>query len=208
MNDFYGALRIASQTFVLNVPSGISRLANGQSIPYANGASYWRGSVGLAQAYHADTDHEVDLMRLSRPGETFLVFDTRFNGPRADPGGVILGVATPVIHTLDADNRRMRVSGLPAGYVLSKGDPVGWHYGASPVRYAYHRLAETVEASGAGLTPLVAVEPHIRPGSVTGTPIELVRPVCRARIASASFGQAVRRIWTEGTTFEWEETLR
>ena len=208
MSGFYASLRIISQRFYLEVPTGVSRLANGQSIPFANGASYWRGTAALEQSRHADADYEVDLMRLMRPGETFEIFDTRFNGPRLDPAGQILGAASPVLHTLNADNRRIRISGLPGGYVLSKGDYVGVQSGAAPVRLGLYRVEATVVASGAGLTPLFAVEPHIRPGTAAGDPVQLVRPVCRARLSSASFGAGTRRVWTEGATFEWEETLQ
>ena len=208
MSGFYASLRIVSQRFYLDVPTGVSRLANGQSIPFANGAPYWRGTVTLDQAAHFDADYEVDLMRLMRPGETFEIFDTRFNGPRFDPGGVVLGAATPVLHTLNSDNRRIRVSGLPGGYVLSKGDYVGLRLGSDPVRLGLYRVESTVTASGGGLTPLFAVEPHIRPGTAPGDPVQLVRPVCRARLSSGSFGEGARRVWTEGATFQWEETLQ
>lgn len=208
MSDFYAGLRIVTQRFFLDVPTGLSRLENGQAVPFALGTPYWRGTATLQQARHAQADYEVDMMRLLRPGETFEVFDTRFTGPRLDPEGLLLGASTPVIHTLNADNRRMRISGLPGGYALRKGDYIGWQYGSGPVRHALHRVADDVNASGGGLTPLFAVEPHIRFGASTGLAVQLVRPVCRARIVSSDFGSAARRVWTEGATFDWEETLR
>lgn len=207
MTSFYDAVRLASQSFRLEVPRGFSRLANGQSIPSTIGASYWRGSAKLPEKYHRDAIHEVDLMRLQRPGQTFLIYDKRFNGPIMDPGGAILGAATPTIHTLNSDNLRLRVQGLPGGYKLSTGDYIGWQYGSSPVRYALHRIAQTVTASGSGLTPLFAVEPHIRQGAAVGMAVQLVRPVCRAQIISSSYGNMQLNV-TEGAAFEWEETLR
>ena len=207
MTSFYDELKVAAQLFRLEVPRAFTRLGNGQSIPNSIGTPFWRGTVQTPRRHHQDALHEVDLLRLERPGETFLIFDKRCNGPRMDPGGTILGSATPTIHTLNADNRRMRVGGLPPGYPLRKGDYIGWQYGSSPVRYALHRLAEDVTASGAGLTPLFAVEPHIRVGASTGLSVQLVRPVCRAQVSGSDYGYAAR-VFTEGASFEWEETLR
>ena len=207
MTEFFDGLRLQAWGMSLAVPVGTSRLANGQTIPFGLGEPYWRGRVQLSPHYHAQhAATEVDLMRLERPGQTFLVYDARFNGPQADPGGVILGAANPVIHTLNANNQSLRVSGLPAGYVLTKGDWIGWQ-SANPLRYWLHRVATTVTASGAGLTPLFDVEPHIRPGALTGMAVDLIQPVCRARIVSAGYGNARPRI-TDGASFDWEETVR
>lgn len=207
MTAFLDTITIAAQSFRLEVPRAFSRLAGGQVIPSRIGAHYWRGSIDIPPSYHRDALHELDLMALDQIGATFLAYDARFNGPRMDPGGTILGTASPEIHTLNADNRRMRVSGLPGGYVLMRGDYIGWLYGNSPVRYALHRLDEDVTASGAGLTPLFAVEPRIRQGASTGLPVVLVRPVCRALITASQYGNA-RPVITEGASFEWQETLR
>jgi hypothetical protein len=207
MTDFYDGLRLQAWSMSLAVPTGASRLSNGQSIPFSMGEPYWRGKSQLAPHYHAtQAASEVDLMRLQRPGETFLVYDARFDGPQADPGGAALNAYTPLIHALDADNRRLRVSWLPAGYVLTKGDYIGWQ-ATNPQRYFLHRVAETVAASISGLTPLFAVEPHIRPGATVGMPVQLVQPVCRARVVEATYGSA-RPLITEGASFDWEESLR
>ena len=207
---FFGSIKIAASRFRLVVPVGQDRLANGQTIPHLLGASYWTGQADLPPAYHADAAAaEVALARLERPGETFLVYDSRYDGPRLDPGGALLAAenSEPEIHTLNSDNRRMRVSGLPADYVLSAGDYIGWSYGSNPVRHALHRVETDAVADGNGLTPLFAVEPFIRPGAVTGAAVTLVRPVCKARLISANYG-AGRPLITAGNGFEWEQTLR
>lgn len=206
--DFYDSAKLISYGFQLSVPKAIARLADGTVIPSSLGASLWQGMARIKQASHADAAAlEVALSRLERPGQTFLVYDARYNGPRMDPGGVILGAATPTIHALNADNRRLRVTGLPGGYVLSVGDWIGWQYGIDPVRYALHRVETEATASGAGLTPFFAVEPFIRPGVVVGTSVVLVRPACKAIITEASYGNGAARI-TSGASFNWTQTLR
>lgn len=206
--NFAAHLQLAAQSFELRVPRGQSRLAGGQIIPFALGASFWTGTMQLVPAYHQQAgEWETDLMTLARPGQVFEVYDARFDGPAGDPGGVILGAAEPVIHELDPDNRHMRLSGLPGGYVLMKGDYLGWSYGPENSRRALHRIKEDVVASGGGLTPQFAVEPFIAPGAAPGLPVRLVRPTCRALIVEPRFGRAQGYV-TEGAVVEWQEATR
>lgn len=207
-STFYATLKVAGQGFRLSEAKAMTRLAGGDVIPSKVGASLWTGQASIALDYHADAGaHEVALARLDRPGETFLVHDKRHDGPRADPGGVTLGSATPTIHTLNADNRRLRVTGLPAGYVLSVGDWIGWQYGSNPVRYALHRIETAATASAGGLTPLFAVEPFIRPGVVATAAVALVRPACKAIITEINYGNGAP-LFTSGASFSWTQTLR
>src|SRR5690606_29871631 len=99
--------------------------------------------------------------------------------PAADPGGVILDASEVTIHTIGSNNRSLRLEGLPAGYVLTAGDALAFDYGASPVRRAWHRLAETVTASGSGLTPLFDLSTHLRPGATTGLAVTLKKPAAK-----------------------------
>lgn len=208
MSTISAMYRMTSADFQLVSNRSFSRLQNGQAIPFSNGSPYWSGSAVLIPSYHADAaEFEMEMMRLSRPGETFLIYDARFNGPRADPGGVILGDREPLIHTLGADNRSMRISGLPAAYVLNVGDYIGATYGANPVRYMLLRVATPAIASTSGLTPLFEVEPHIPHGVSVGASVQLVRPVCRAMVTEISYGSA-RSLFTAGASFSWQETRR
>lgn len=205
---FFGGIKKASAKLSLSDPQEVNRLADGSVIKASLGAALWQGELSLIPGYHADQGGiEVKLAKLIRAGQTFLAYDTRYNGPAADPGGVILGSATPTIHTLDGDNRRMRVTGLPSGYQLQAGDWIGWQYGTNPVRYALHRIETGATASGAGLTPLFAVEPFIRAGVTTGTAVTLIRPPVKAVMTGADYG-AGRPLITDGASFSFIQTLR
>ena len=205
---FFAGLRVASVRWTLSEPMEVNRLGDGSVIKSSLGAALWQGEATMAPGYHANlAEVEARLAKLHRPGEFFLAYDPRHNGPRMDPGGTILGAATPTIHTLDADNKRLRVQGLPAGYDLSAGDWIGWTYGSSPTRYALHRLVTGATASGAGLTPLFEVAPHIRPGVSTGAAVVLIRPPVKAVLLDATYG-AGRPLITEGGSFSLIQTLR
>lgn len=205
--SFFAETCVLSVRWHLDEPVETAQLSGGQIIRASLGAALWRGDVELRTNYHAQqAGLEARLARLSRPGQTLLAWDPRHNGPIADPGGVWLGAAAPVIHTLDPDNLRLRVSGLPAGYVLSRGDYLGFTYGSNPTRYALHRLDQSATASGAGLTPLFEVAPHIRPGAQTGAAVALIRPPIRAVLLAAEYGQSELNV-TKGARFAVQQVL-
>jgi hypothetical protein len=205
---FWGLLKLSSARWFLNDPQEVTRFADGSIISQSLGAALWQGEAQLSPAYHSSAaELEARLAKLSGPGQSFFAYDPRYNGPKGDPGGVVLGASTPTIHTLDADNKRLRVAGLPAGYALSAGDYIGWQYGSNPTRYALHRLVTGATADGAGLTPLFEVYPHIRPGVITTTAVSLVRPVIKARVLSSGYGAGVPLI-TQGSTFQFTQVLR
>lgn len=147
----------------------------------------------------------IDILR--QAGRSFLVYDTRRPAPLLDPNGTILGAATPTIHTLSADPRELRITGLPASYVLSPGDYLSFTYGTNPVRYALHRVVATTTAV-AGLTPLFEVTPAIRSGAVTGAAITLIKAHCKAVILAGSVETGSgRRTITEGIGFGYVQSL-
>jgi hypothetical protein len=200
--------RVVGSTWRLNDPVVVNRLVGGEVLTASAGAPLWTGSLELVQGYHAhQAEIEARIIELQDPGVRFRTHDPRFNGPRLDPGGFILGSATPTIHTLDTDNLRLRVTGLPVGYTLSPGDYIGWTYGSSPTRRALHRVVTAATASAGGLTPLFRVRPHIRLGAVTGAAVQLVRPQITARLIGVDYGKVVPLI-TPGARLDFIQTLR
>ena len=140
-------------------------------------------------------------------GRNFLAYDTRRPRPVSDPTGSILGASSPLLDTLNVNNRDLRISGLPAAYVLKQGDYLGFSYGSG--RRALHRVVPTtVTASGAGLTPLFEVVPMIRPGAVVATAVTLIKPVIKATVDPGSVNRGVTGAWvTTGASFRFSQTL-
>lgn len=206
--SFFGGLRIAEAEF--DLPSGqqISRTRGGEILSADIAVRLWRGTATIAAAHHADADAlRARLAWLGSAGRSFLAYPSPRIGPRLDPDGAILGASTPVIHTLASNNREMRISGLPPGYALSDGDCLSLVYGSSPVRYGFHQIVVGGPADGGGVTPLLEVIPHIRPGALIGAPVTLVRPVMKAILASAPSYGRIRLAVTDGISFEFIQTL-
>jgi hypothetical protein len=185
-----------------------SETGGGEVISHRRGARLWAGKIILDKDYHAVwAAIEARLALLEEPGASLLIKDVRMPGPIADRDHSLLGAAVPKIATLDSNNREMTVKGLPAGYVISQGDLLGFTYGTSPIRYAFHRVVTGGIANGLGITPDIEVIPFIRPGAQVNAVLTLGDPVLKAKLTNAEYGNS-RSIISEGGSMSWTQTLR
>ena len=207
--QFLGALRVEEVTFRLSHPQEHTRLADGTVISASLGASLWTGSIRLAQANHPrHAQMEALIALMDQPGATFMCHDPRQIGPASDPTGAILGSRTVTIQSVAANLRELRLTGLPAGYVLAPGDMLGFQYGTNPVRYALHRLVVGGTASSGGLTPFMEGVPNLRAGAVAGLAVQLIRPACKARLLPNPGYGTGRQAISRGASFDFIQTLR
>lgn len=206
--QFMGLSRVQSARFWL--PDGVvTEATEGGEVFSANrGPRLWQAEFVLARGHHSKVDFdEARLSLLAMPGASFLAYDPRRTGPQDDPEGAILGAAAPFISTVGY--RDIGISGLPAGYVLRRGDYIGWTYGSSPTRYALHRAVTTATASGLGVISAIEVVPPVRPGLTVGAAIALHRPVCKMVVEPGSVMAGVGSgMISAGATFRARQTLR
>jgi hypothetical protein len=205
--QFLDQLRVQSARFWLPESLTMESTEGGEIFTADRGPRLWQAEFTLAQGHHHTVDEsEARLALLAQAGRSFLAYDPRRTGPKADPEGAALAGFTPKISTTTA--REVTLSGLPAGYQISRGDYLGWTYGSNPVRYALHRAVTAPVADGTGLA-VVEVIPNIRPGTTAGTTVTLLRPVCKMVLVPGSYepGQAAR-VFTAGATFRAQQTLR
>ena len=207
--QFLGALRVEEVTFRLSHPQEHTRLGDGTIISASLGASLWTGSIRLAQANHPrHAQMEALIALMDQPGATFLCHDPRQIGPASDPTGTSLGSRIVTIHSVAANLRELRITGLPAGYQLTAGDMLGFQYGSNPVRHALHRIVVGGASSSSGLTPMLEVVPNLRPGVVAGLQVQLIRPACKARLLPAPSYGSGRQALSRGASFDFIQTLR
>lgn len=88
------------------------------------------------------------------------------------PTGGSFSGTTAQVHTVGADNKSLRVKGLPAGFVLSRGDMI--QVGDTDL----YRLMETATADGGGITPSFEVRPHLWDGIAVNDAVSVKRPAC------------------------------
>lgn len=206
--DFFDLLRI-DEGFTLYPPEPVqeSRTAGGDVLRASMGAALWQGRLPIAPCANRDAEAlQALIFAAARTGASVMLTHPRHRAPRADPTGAGLGGASPVIAS-GTGGDQLRMSGLPASYTLSAGDYLSFTYGSSPTRHAFHRLASGGEASLAGLSPLLRVDPPIRPGFAVGAAVKLVNPAFKAVLRSPSPG-GLGFVATAGATFEFVQTLR
>ena len=208
---FLGALPIAEQVFSLTENVEFSGLAEGSILRDEIGPRLWRGRCAIGPMPRDEAPAAEALVSLlQRAGTSFLAWRLDRAYPQGDPGGTILGAGTPTIAALPASGVELSIAGLPAGYAIAPGDMLSFGYGSSPSRRALHRVVgAAVVADGTGLTPNIEVEPPIRAGAAPSTPVELIRPYCKAVIVPGSVTPGtVRRNKVRGLSFEFIQTLR
>ncbi len=206
--EFFDDLPVARVTFRLGLSVTVSETGGGELIRHQRGARLWGGEIVLDKDSHAVwAAVEARIALLEEPGASFMVTDPRLPAPIADPGGAILGASTVRIYAVHANMRELRITGLPGGYVMSRGDMLSFTYGSNPVRHALHRVVTGAVAAGGGTTPWFEVTPFIRPGAAVDDPVTLLRPACKARIESTEIGSS-RATVSDGGTLKWRQTLR
>lgn len=206
--DFFGMVRVVSAEFSAPENAVASITGGGEVLSAFVAPQLWRGSIQAVVDYHsgaAGLEALADLLR--RPGASFLVHDPRFTGPQGDPDGTRLGSAAPALLSVNADNRRLALQGLPSGYRLQRGDYLGFTYAG--IRALHRVVASEAVALSNGQTPQFEVTPLIRAGAAPGQAVQLVRPVVKAKLVPGSLNVGRGRlIFTDGISFDWVQTLK
>lgn len=187
--DFMALIGLEEGTFTLSRNDQVSGLGNGQPLNAELASPLWRVEGQTVPMNNDDAEAVAALFEmLEHPGRDFYIANPRKIGPRMDKDGSILGASTPTIDTLQANNREIRIAGLPDGYVISRGDMIAFEYGPSgEKRRALHRAVGTVTAAVGGLTPLLEVFPHIRAGAAVGDPVSLAPATMRAKLIPGTY---------------------
>lgn len=205
--QFQNLLRVQAARFWLPESLTVERSEGGEIFSAERGPRLWQAEFTLAQGHHANVDEiEARLALLAQSGRSFLAHDPRRTGPKADPEGLGLAGFAPATSATTA--REVTITGLPVGYVISRGDYLGWSYGTNPTRQALHRAVTAPVADGSGAATIEVV-PNVRPGTTAGIAVTLIRPVCKMVLVPGSYESgAAARVFTAGATFRAQQTLR
>jgi hypothetical protein len=192
--------------------SEMSRTAGGEIITASIGTRLWQGTVELGRMTRRENRQVRSLLDVAQTaGASFMMHDTTAPGPLAQADHPDLAAYTVVIRALSpTDARLIQLGGLPAGYVLTRGDFLAFEYRSDPTRFALHTVAETsVTANGTGDTETLQVTPKLRPGAEINAVVTLLKASCKAVIVpgSVQVGRA-SRFMTEGASFNFIQTLR
>lgn len=203
--DIFTVGRFNTNKFTLMSRSEFSRQSNGVTRSKNFGSAIWIGEWGSVERNFDNTiDLEAVLNSLEDGVRGFYAGDLRRQYPKAYPTGVFND--TGVINSLNADTKRISLSGLPASFVITRGDYLCWNYNSNTMR-ALHQVMESVTANGSGLTSEFEVRPFIRPGSTTGTAVTFKKPTGVFKMFPGQIDQLQQSVMTGSVSFKAYESL-
>jgi hypothetical protein len=209
--EFMNKLNIADMTMRCPPQAEYNRTGSGEQLVSDTGVRLWQGDIILGRMKRIEAGEiEVLVDLMAQTGRSFRLYDVRRPFPLTDPLGTGHNGFTPSIMTLyPSEPREIRIGGLPAFYTLTAGDYLSFYYGSNPVRYALHRVVSTVTAGSGGNTPVMEVDPPIRPGAAVGETVELRQPWCKAVLIAGSVQpNRTRHTISEGLRFSFVQSLR
>lgn len=204
--DLGDLLPIQSVSWQLSRQQEVSGLGTGEMIVADLGAQLWEGEVGLRPLLHSDARAIMAKLDTMDGGlQSMFLANPLGWWPKLDPKGTAYGSAEPVILTIDANRKELRFDNLPAGYRLSGGDMFAVTYGGG--RRGLYRLVGDVTANGAGVSALVEVRPHLRPGIVTALDVTFARPAAKVKLLPGSVSSQMHSPHRTRITFRVRQTL-
>lgn len=209
LSQFFDLLPIQGAQIDLLENYQIDETGNGEVIAASLGERLWQMTVTIREQEYEQAEDTQSLIRMMRrEGASFLAYPIPRNYPKNDKGGTTLGSATPKLHSVLGTMRELRISGLPSGYKLGRGDFISFTYGSNPVRYALHQIvSDTVSADGTGLTPVIEVNPELKLGYVIDSDVKLKKPRFKAVIVPGSVTDyKVAQQWGSQMSFTIRQT--
>jgi hypothetical protein len=163
----------------------VSALGSGEWLTHELAPPLHEAEVRTARMPHTRAEQLRARLRALDGGAHFYLSNPTMLYPQADPGGAILGSASVVITSINANRRALTLSGLPAGYVITLGDYLHVDYG-TPSRRALLQATEGATANGSGVTAEFEVRPQLRAGITAGLTVVLKKPAAKVKIVPGS----------------------
>lgn len=201
---FADQLRITSVIWDVQRNDELSGTGDGRVWQAELAAPLWMGTVSLITMEN-DVAKQIaaKIRKLHGAQEAFFLWDPLSKYPQSDPTGSIIGTRVITVNSVSADLDGLSLKGLPAGYQLTAGDKMQIAYGANPVRYAFLEVSENAVASGAGVTPVFGVFPHVSSAIAVNTQVVLAKPACKCIIMPGSHNPGTAtKMHTDGAGFK------
>lgn len=185
--DILDAIGIETCSLVLQRQRQYSQAGSGTVYRKDLGPAFWAGNYQSVPLLHADAAQCMALLDSMEDSlSTFYGWSPQQEYPQADPDGSILGAATVTIHSVNANAKQISLTGLPAGYILTRGDMLAVDY-LSPSHRALYRIVDaSVTANGSGVTAEFEITPRIRTGTASGDAVYLIKPAANMMIVPGS----------------------
>lgn len=210
LNQFFDGLPISVFGFDLGEAVEMNETGGGEILTADIGNRLWMVECEIALGRYASIEQiKAKLNILRYAGRSLIIHSMPLYRPQFDPTGSILGASSVVLNAVHANNRDIKLGGLPVGYQMTAGDFLSFQYGSNPTRYALHQVVSGGTADGAGITGYFEVVPFIQPGYTLAGPVKLIKPEMKAILKPGSFdpGKSSKQ-FTEGVKFTLIQTYR
>lgn len=186
-----------------------SGLGTGEFLTHDLGPPLWEAEVSSIEMYNDDARRlKARFNALDGSNSAFFLYDPTAAYPASDPTGATYGSSTPLIDTINANRKAIKISGLPANYVLTEGDLFEVDYDSSPYRRSLLQVVEAATADGAGLTPEFEVRPHLRPAITTTLEVNFIKPSAKVKLVPDTLRSETVGPMTSRLRFTARQTLQ
>lgn len=182
-------------------------MGNGEWLTAQIGPPLWEAEVETAALPHDDAHEVRAVLNAIGTAGTMYAWNPAQSGPARDPNGTAMGAATPSILAINASRRQLSFTGLPANYVLRRGDLFEIDYG-SPSRRGLYELAENITANGSGVTGEVEVSAPLRPGITTTMAVGFIKPAAKMKLVPGSDSISSDGATSHRVSFTLRQTLK
>lgn len=204
-DNLMDAIRIREAIFTLEPRQNLSSIASGGTRGEDLGPPKWRATVTSRVEGHDDLSSLMaEIYLLDGVRNTFYISNPKKPGPRADRDGAILGSSTVQIAAVSGET--ISLKGLPANYVLSRGDFLHFDIGSPAVR-VLHILGEDVTANGSGVTDAFRVRPAPFIGTAADLTVTLIEPSAEMMIVPGTVQVRQSTVFEDTVSFEAEQVL-
>jgi len=148
----------------------------------------------------------ADLRSLNGAVHSFFVHPTERPFPVTASGPGDLTGSTVTVKSISADRTELAVEGLPASFLLKRGDFLSIATTTGGV--CFLELAEDQQAWPAGGTPAGVVSPSVMPGVEVGAAVTLVNPLCEVRLVPGTLDDVMVSARRRAVVFEAEQVIR
>lgn len=182
LDQFSDHLRANAVTFSLERRDEHSGSGDGRVWSVQLSPPLWTAEVSLAnRSAQLARDLEALIDGLDGSRGTFLFADPTYPGPASGSAG--LGDVS--IAGIRSDRGAVGLTGLPAGFVLTRGDRLSIEFASGRVYFG--RFIEGGTASQAGNLGQREIRPYLPQGISAGINVELAEPRMKASIRPGGF---------------------
>lgn len=178
---------------------------NGEVYSRQIGLPYWEAEISTAEMENSKiSEIYASLLLLNGSQNSAYIYDPRKAYPKMDSAGEVISGSTVLLKSVNFDEQKISLKGLPVGYVLSKGDMLSFDYSTS--KRGLHIINETVTSDGSGETSEFKISPIMKLGAAVDDEVQIAKPSAKMRLLQSSVTNESVSAFTSIISFSLRQT--